>query len=432
MNTSLDKSLSTEEPLIKLSIGRRRLYFGILYLLFMSDFIARLGINSILPIIQKDLSLSDSQLGALTSIVLLAMAVFVIPISFLGERFSTKKAISISACVWGIGSLLSGISNNFHLLLASRFFVGTGNAAYAPLSNSMITSMYPTSHWGKKIGLYNTAMTLGGALGAVCFAKLASENGWHSTFFIIGTISMVLAISSLILPETKKHTSTTDSQKSHVNLKNALRHVLKNKALILTCLGAGIGILALQGISGWMSIFFVREMGMTVVQAANIIGITAIVAALAFPIGGTILDKWYQKDKRSRIFMPAICFLGCALCFAIGFQLKLVPMIILGQIVYVLGGTSFHTATQELVPSWFKSVSYGIYVLFIQFLGACGPFLAGRMSDAFGLKPSLLLIQLFWLVGICILLLASRYYLPSLTAAREQENLQQSTEKGFR
>lgn len=421
MKESVDKTPIAEKPLIQLRAGRRRFYFTILYLLFMSDFIARLGITSILPIIQKDLSLSDTQLGALTSIVLLAMAIFVLPISFFGERFSTKKAISISACVWGIGSLFSGIANNFSVLLTSRFFVGMGNSAYAPLSNSMITSMYPTSQWGKKIGLYNTAMTFGGALGAIFFAKLASENGWRSTFFIIGAISLILALASLTLPETKKVSIANTEEKNHVNLKDAVYNVVKNKALILTCFGAGIGILALQGISNWMSIFFVREMGMTVVQAANIIGLTAIIAALAFPIGGAILDKWYQKDKRSRVFMPAICFLGCALCFTIGFQLKLIPVIILGQVVYVLGGTSFHTATQELVPVWFKSVSYGIYVLFVQFLGACGPLLAGKMSDVFGLNLSLLIVQLFWLIGTCILLLASRYYLSSLTVARAQE-----------
>lgn len=167
------ESNQVDRPQIIVSKGKRRLYFLLLYGLFMADFIARLGVNSILPLIQKDLSLTDVEVGSLASIVLLSMALFVLPISFYGERTSRKYAITLSALVWGVGSLLSGLASSFSLLFVSRFAVGLGNSAYAPLSNSLLTSMYEKAQWGKKIGLYNTAMTFGGAIGAIYFAKLA-------------------------------------------------------------------------------------------------------------------------------------------------------------------------------------------------------------------------------------------------------------------
>ena len=111
--------------------------------------------------------------------------------------------------------------------------VGAGNSAYAPLSNSLITSMYSKKDWGKKIGIYNTAMTLGMALGAIVFANLADNFGWRVAFYTVGVISILLTIASLSLPDSKKmiekQCSEEDQEisgeknKAEVNLKVALK-----------------------------------------------------------------------------------------------------------------------------------------------------------------------------------------------------------------
>lgn len=122
-----EKQLELEDkPLIYVPPKKRTLFFIILYGLFMIDFISRVGINSIFPVIQADLGLTDTEVGMMGSVVLLGMAIMVLPVSFLGEKYSPKKAISLSALVWSVGTLLSGMANNFHVLLVSRFIVGTG------------------------------------------------------------------------------------------------------------------------------------------------------------------------------------------------------------------------------------------------------------------------------------------------------------------
>lgn len=417
--------VNDDEPLVKIPKAKRTFFFCILYGLFMIDFIARVGINAIFPILQGDLNLTDGQVGSLASIVLLGMSVFVLPVSFLGERKSPKKAITLSAFIWSIGSILSGMASGFGLLFAARFFVGSGNAAYAPLSNSMITSMYKKSQWGKQIGIYNTAMTLGGAAGAVIFANLANTMGWRAAFYIVGGVSLVFTALSLLLPDIKKETDkvTGDGGKNKVNIKDALQVTFKNKALITMCIGAGVGIMALNAVGAWTAIYLVRIMDMTISQAANFLGAMALIVALGFPIGGAILDKWYKKDKRCRVWMPALCFIGCAICYISGFYFQNIFLIMGGKFVYTLGGTSFHAATQELVPAWFKSVSYGTYVLAIQFLGSLGPLCAGLLSQSYGLVAALLIMQVFFILGAVILGVAGLFYTKDYNQARATEQL---------
>lgn len=428
-----EKQLEVEDkPLIYVPPKKRTIFFAIMYGLFVIDFISRVGINAIFPVVQADLGLSDMEVGMMGSVVLLGMAILVLPVSFLGEKYSPKKAISLSALVWSVGTLLSGMASNFSLLLMSRFMVGAGNSAYAPLSNSLITSMYSKKDWGKKIGIYNTAMTLGMALGAIVFANLADNFGWRVAFYTVGVISILLTIASLSLPDSKKmiekqcceedHEISGEKNKAEVNLKIALKVIGKNRSLIGICFGAGLMALVMQGILSWLSIYFVREMGMSIGLAASLISVLALISALGYPLGGMIMDKWYMYDKRSRVFLPVICITIATVCFLVGLQFKLVPVIFLASFCLTTANTSYHVSTQELVPSWFKSVSYGVYVLFIQLFGAVGPLLTGVLSEKMGLTQALSAIQVLLVVASVVFFLTSRVYVSDFMKARKLES----------
>lgn len=407
--------------------SNKKIYFVILYILFALDFISRVGINSIFPVIQKDMNLKDSQIGILGGIVLLGMAIFVLPISFWGQKKSTRKAITLSSIVWGVASLFSGAASGFGSLAVSRFFVGIGNSAFAPLATSTITSWYKKSQWGKTLGIFNTAMVAGSAIGAILFAKISSIVGWRIPFYIIGAISIVFSAVSLIIPDASKDKSMNDDSKeferNELSSKSAIKSILKNKVLISMCIGAGIAIMALNGLNTWTSIYFVRELGLSVSEAASLVSIMAVLSILGFPVGGVLLDTFYKKDKRSRMWIPAICIGLCGILYFIGFYFKAIPIIIIAAMIYTFGGTAFHTVTQEIVPRNLKSVSYATYVLFIQFLGAIGPIITGFISEYFGLNNAILIIQLLFIISATILFITSFSYKKYYQKAREEESL---------
>lgn len=160
--------------------------FGVLYMLFLLDFAARLGITAVFPAMQKDLGLSDSQVGVAGSAVLLGMTVFVLPFSFLADKGSKKHAVNLMSAVWGVGCTLCGLVSHLFLIVLGRFMVGIGNASYAPVSVSMLTSWTRRSRWGSVIGAYNSAMSVGLALGTTIAGVLAQHYGWRSAFLAVG------------------------------------------------------------------------------------------------------------------------------------------------------------------------------------------------------------------------------------------------------
>ncbi|APF23318.1 MFS transporter [Clostridium butyricum] len=406
---------------MKIIKDKRKIYFSILYLMFVGDFISRVGINSIFPILQKQLDITDSQLGILSGVVLLGMASFVLIISYLGEKTSKRNVIAISALIWGVGSLFSGFASGFILLVLSRFFVGIGNSAYAPLATSTLTGLYDKSKWGKVIGLFNTAMTVGGAIGGILFVKIASTFGWRAGFYFIGVVSIVLSGLSLIIPDNRVKDNKNNNKNNVVSVKNAFKSIISNKALIIMCIGAGTAIMALTAINSWMSIYLVREMNLSITTVANLISSMALLSVVGFPIGGILLDILCKKSKKSCVLFPAVCITLTGIFYFIGFYFKSIPVILFAATLYTFGGTAFHTATQELVPTQLRSISYGTYVVFVQFLGALGPIFTGAISQAFGIGIAILIVQAFFILSAIILVISSIFYIKCFEEARAED-----------
>lgn len=422
-NTSpTDPELSAKPGLSK---GKIMFFSVILYLLFLSDFVCRVGVNTLYPLIQADLGLTDNQIGLLTSAVMLTMSIFVLPFSYIADKFSKKKAITLMSIFWSVSTFLTGMAKSFPLVLMGRAGVGIGNSAYAPTSVSMLTSWFDKKKWGKVLGIYNTAMTLGAALGAMICGMLAASTGWRMTLFLIGGVSFVISILTLLIPEEKQPSAAEKEKKKKITIKETCHVLFSNKTLMTMCFGAGFMAFINNALSGFVAIFYVREMGMSMVQVGSLMGISGIIGAIAFPFGGAVLDFWYAKDKRARMWLPAICMVLTGGCYFIAFSMKLWLMMLVASFVNGFIATSLHTASQELVPIWNKSVSYGVYVTVTKIFGVIGPIVAGVLSTQFGLVATLSGIQICSIIVAVFLLLASRTYVRDFENSRALEAAQQ-------
>ena len=285
--------------------------FGVLYMLFLLDFAARLGITAVFPAMQKDLGLSDSQVGVAGSAVLLGMTVFVLPFSFLADKGSKKHAVNLMSAVWGVGCTLCGLVSHLFLIVLGRFMVGIGNASYAPVSVSMLTSWTRRSRWGSVIGAYNSAMSVGLALGTTIAGVLAQHYGWRSAFLAVGGLTLLLTALSLFLPNVKNHVSaaSADGKREHVKVREAFAFTLQNKTLILLGIGVGIANMGYTSMISWIPMFMVRIMGWTSTEVGAYMGPAYLITGLLItPFSGWLSDRLGLWSRRTR------AWLGCGVC----------------------------------------------------------------------------------------------------------------------
>jgi MFS family permease len=415
-----------------LSRGRVYYSFVVLYLLFMVDFMSRVGVNSLFPVIQEDLGLTDSQVGMLGSVVLVGMAVFVLPISYIADRVSRKKTVIVLSIIWGLGTLISATADDYTTLLITRFFVGLGNSGYAAVSVSMISGWFSEAQRGKALSLYDTAMDLGVAVASAVCGILAGLMGWQATLAFVGVLSLLISVLSFFVPEERKQAERLAAQKknnekSKVDLKSAAKAVLQNKPLLAVSLGAGFNNFLYSATIGWMSMFMVRNMDYSISVAGTIVGAVSLVGLIGYPIGGYIIDKWYQTDVRSRAWMGGLSGIFSGLCNGLAVYLQCVPLFFLGYIVVTIATAAPHIATQELVEERFRAVSYGLYVVFIQAMGAVGPTLVGVISEASNLSFALASIQVFGLLAGLFYAIAGKLYIPTYNKVKKLEEQNEKT-----
>lgn len=426
-----DTTLQTDPaPQTKTSVPKKiYFYVSILYLLFMSDFICRIGINAIFPMIQEDMNLTDPQVGLLGSVVLLSMSIFVLPFSFIADKWSKKKTIMLMSGCWAFCTLIFGLARSFPIMVLSRLGVGMGNSAYAPTSTSMITSWFPKEKWGKLLGIYNTAMPLGSAIGSILCGALATHYGWRTTVGVVAIFSIITFCLSIFIPETngkamKKAAdavSNAAQKASKVTVKSAVKVIATNRSLIFVCIAAGCFNFVGGINTTWNVMWYVRDVGLTVPFAASLMGIVGLVSSMMYPIGGIIMDKLYKKDIRTRVWFPAVVYSIRAVICIFAFATHNILLVIIAGLIMQLAVSCGHAANQELVPSQYKAFSYGIYVVFLQALGAIGPTVGGFLVQQYGITNMLIYVQGLYFVSAAFFVLAGFSYVKDFNKSRSIE-----------
>jgi MFS family permease len=395
-------------------------YLGILWLLFFFDIAVRTAINPLLPLIKADLALSDGQLGLIGSAVLLGITIFVIPISYVSDRWSRSRIIGIMAFVWSACSFITGCATGLSMMLGSRLGVGVGEASYSSAAVSLISTWFEKSRWGKILAVFNSAQPIAGGVGIMLAGVTAVAFGWRATIIAFSIPSVFLGFLALRMPKTKAIRPEEGGSRAEVAYFGRL--LTKNKTYAFMCLANGVCNIALQANITWTSTYLVRYFGFSVSKAAILSGLVVLIGIPAYALGGLVLDRWYKRDVRSRMWFAALAGSLGALSFFAGYLFQSL-ILIFAAFFFMFAAFPVATAiaSQELVPSWRKTAAYGITVFASNLFGFLGPMLVGRCSDICSLKNALASVQILLLLGCVGFLAAGKSYKRDLGRARIEE-----------
>lgn len=130
-------------------------------------------------------------------------------VSKAGDRFGHKKAYIFGISLFGLGSLLCGLSNfygNFSFLLVARAIQAIGAGGIMPIANAVIGNSFPEEKRGMALGLVGMIYGVGNILGPTMGSSIIDAVGsshWGWIFFINVPISIVILAFSPKLENTK-------------------------------------------------------------------------------------------------------------------------------------------------------------------------------------------------------------------------------------
>jgi MFS family permease len=169
-----------------------RAHWKVLLFLFLAtvlNYMDRQTLSVSSPLIQKEFSLSNQQLGLLFSAFFMSYAVSVALIGEFIDRLSIRTAFICVVSWWSVATMLTAFSRNFWYLFGFRMLLGIGEAGLWP-ATARLVSLYMEA---KDRTLANSFYMAGGSFGLVLLQPLmiwlSLAHGWRVGFLIIGGLS---------------------------------------------------------------------------------------------------------------------------------------------------------------------------------------------------------------------------------------------------
>lgn len=396
--------------------------FGLLFLLYMFDYIDRMVIASLFPFLKSDWGLTDTQCGLLVAAISWSIVAFTFPVSVAVDRWSRKKCIGIMAVLWSLATAACAFTTNFFQLLVARVFIGLGEAGYAPGGTAMISALFPEEKRAKVMGIWNASIPLGAAMGVALGGIIAERFGWRNEFGLVALPGLVVAIlffwvkdyRSVDLVKTSSLSGKPEA-KTSMRVADIAREILQTRSLILTYLAFACNLFATAALLAWLTTYFHRIYGLSVSEAGTKSGLVMIMAIVGAPLGGFLADKWYKADRRGRLRFASLASFLAFVAFFTAFSMPehalAFPIMCLGGIMAAAFVPAAAAVTQDVVHPGLRAVSYSLCVIVQQILGtALGPVFVGVVSDHYGIRTAFLILPFSFVVAAALYFAGSFYY----------------------
>jgi len=371
----------------------------LLTLVYGFNFIDRQIMGILAPFIQKDLGLTNTELGLLIGLAFAVFYTFVaIPIAWLADRFNRVNILSIALATWSAFTALTGLANNFVQVALARMGVGIGEAGGSPPSHSIISDMYPKEERASALGVYSMGIPLGIMAAYFVTASLmdVSEDqvNWRQIFIFLGLTGIALAVVvKLVLKEPVRgamelSSGTTISKPPFLD---SLKVLMRIPAWWAMCFGIAFGSFVSYAKSAFQTKYLVTLDPsfdfQTLVIILGIMNGTTYAGGAFF--GARLADRWGKKDIRAYGWLPAIAMLLCLPVGIIGWWVDSVEMhlVFATFALLLLGiylGPSFAIA-QTLAPIHMRAMSTALFFFILNMIAlGGGPTFAGWLMDVFG------------------------------------------------
>ena len=371
----------------------------LLTLVYGFNFIDRQIMGILAPFIQKDLGLTNTELGLLIGLAFAVFYTFVaIPIAWLADRFNRVNILSIALATWSAFTALTGLANNFVQVALARMGVGIGEAGGSPPSHSIISDMYPKEERASALGVYSMGIPLGIMAAYFVTASLmdVSEDqvNWRQIFIFLGLTGIALAVVvKLVLKEPVRGAMelTSGTTISKPPFLESLKVLMRIPAWWAMCFGIAFGSFVSYAKSAFQTKYLVTLDPsfdfQTLVIILGIMNGTTYAGGAFF--GARLADRWGKKDIRAYGWLPAIAMLLCLPVGIIGWWVDSVEMhlVFATFALLLLGiylGPSFAIA-QTLAPIHMRAMSTALFFFILNMIAlGGGPTFAGWLMDVFG------------------------------------------------
>lgn len=207
MTDTTIKPAKSAEPSFDIFYNHRKQLFAILAALMTVMLLSALDqmiFSTALPTIVGELDGVDHMLWVTTAYIL--AATIVMPLyGKVSDLIGRKTLLLMGIAIFMVGSIVGGLAQDMTLLIVGRAIQGIGGGGLMILSQAVIADVIPLRQRGKYMGLIGAVFALSSVLGPILGGWFTEGIGWRWAFWLnipLGVIALVVAAIWLKTPHT--------------------------------------------------------------------------------------------------------------------------------------------------------------------------------------------------------------------------------------
>lgn len=262
-------------------------------LFFFYSFFHTNLMNSLMPFLQQDFSISGGEIGLIAAFYFYANVIFLLPAGVVLDRFPIKKLFLFNMIIVILSTLILALSTSTFGITFARFLAGI-TAAFGLIICLKLASLWlPASEMALASSIIISVGMLGGFASQTPVTTIATWFGWRWAVFaaaFLGVAVMWIILRYVKVPEVQ----TEVVEKPHI-LKSLSSIVSRKEnwfiSLFITLLNIPVAVLgALFGID-----YLSEVHGVTTINAASIISMIFIGMLIGSPFFGCLAGRLKKK-----------------------------------------------------------------------------------------------------------------------------------------
>ena len=329
----------------------------IICLMYLVTYIDRVNIGTAAPLIQKELGLSNRDLGFAISAFAYPYALFQILGGWVGDKFGPRLTLIVCGTIWSVATIMIGFVEGFASLFAARILLGIGEGAAFPTATRALSSWMPPEHRGWAQGITHSFARLGNAMTPPIIAALIALTSWRASFFIVGVASLLWVVlwwayfrddpkthpgitpeELALLPEVKPRQAGTPT-----HWRKLLWRMLP-VTLTDFCYGWTLWVYI-----SWMPSFFLHEYKLDLKNAAFFSAAVLLAGVIGDTVGGVLSDQILKRTGNLALARVGVIVLGFVGAFACT-----LPILFIHDLYVIAAclGAAFFFAELIVAPIW--------------------------------------------------------------------------------
>lgn len=401
---------------------------GLLWFVCFFNYADRQAIFSVFTPIQKEMGLTDVELGWIGSAFMYVYALAGPVAGIIGDRLSRKALIIGGLVFWSVVTVGTALATDFKHLVLVRALEGFGEAFYFPASMALISDYHDQRTKSRAMGIHQSSVYAGTIAGGAVSGWMGQHYGWRSSFVMFGALGVLLGLVLLLaLKEPPRRVSSQPDQ-AHATLDWSRKSLWADIAEIFRTPMVRILMMVFVGANfvasiflTWMPTFLLRKFNLSL-SMAGLNGtawqqLASVVGVLA---GGVLADRLVQRFAGGRMMTQALgLFGGVGFIFLTGWTLEL-PVLIGAMIGFGffkgIYDANIWASLYDVVKPERRATALGLMNSIGWLGGALAPTAIAMASARYGMSACISMNSLIYLLFGLLLVWGIRAYMGARSA----------------